>query len=331
MSRRSDETLYSKRSALDWPSKKPFRILSIDGGGILGLLPTLILKEVEDRYLDGSPIGKYFDLITGTSTGGIIALGLGQGRSAESLSNLYLERGEYIFPPGNSVTRFFRKLRHSAFYIYDRSNLENELRREFQNERFGSSTIPLCIPAFEGHFGEPYIFKTPHHPDYKQDQHETLVDVGLSTSAAPTYFPSQQRNGYTFVDGGIWANNPVMVGLVDALTCFNIEREQVSIISLGCGQKTFSMGSRLRIGGRLPWAKGFYQASMRSQSHNALGQAGLLIGRDRLLRLDIPESNQPLEMDDVKGAIEQLPNMARTLVDACGSQIIEIINSSNMS
>ncbi|HRD68115.1 MAG TPA: CBASS cGAMP-activated phospholipase [Candidatus Competibacter sp.] len=323
--RRSDGTRHTLRPVQPWPEDKPFRILSIDGGGILGLLPSLVLAEIEDRFLDGQPIGPYFDLIAGTSTGGIIALALGQEKRAKDISNLYLERGERIFPPGNRLTRTLRRLRQWAIYAYDRDALENELRREFGSRRLGTSKIPLCIPAFEGRYGEPYIFKTPHHPDYTLDQHETLVDIALSTAAAPTYFAGLKRNGYIFTDGGIWANNPIMIGLVDALTCFDIQRRQVHILSLGCGQESFRLGLFQNMGGFLFWAKTFKRAAMKAQSHNALGQAGLLVGRDHLLRIDAPESNRPIEMDDVCRAISELPNVARALADASGHKVFEML------
>ncbi len=319
--RRSDGTKQTLRKAQAWPPDRPFRILSIDGGGILGLLPTLILAELEDRFLGGEPIGKHFDMITGTSTGGIIAMGLGQGMSAREISKLYLERGHIIFPQGNWFTRRLRWLRRCGLYAYDRDALENELRRIFQTERLGSSQTPLCIPAFEGRYGEPYIFKTPHHPDYKRDQHDKLVDVGMSTAAAPTIFAATKRDGYTFIDGGVWANNPVMIGLVDALTCFDIDRRQVRILSLGTGQSRFTAGRRLQFGGKIFWAGGFYHAAMRAQSHNALGQAYLLVGKDQVMRLDAPEASTWIEMDDVQSAVTELPGVAKSLVEGGGREI----------
>lgn len=322
--RRSDGTKQTQRKAQPWPADRPFRILSIDGGGILGLLPSLVLAELEDRFLGGEPIGKHFDLITGTSTGGIIALGLGQGLSAREISKIYLERGHIIFPQGNKMMRWLRRVRQSVVYAYDRNVLENELRRVFQAKVLSTSQIPLCIPAFEGRYGEPYIFKTPHHPDYKRDQHDRLVDIGMSTAAAPTFFAALKRDGYTFIDGGVWANNPIMVGLVDVLTCFDINRRQVKILSLGTGQTRFRAGRRLSLGGRLFWAKGFYKSAMRAQSHNALGQAYLLVGKDQVVRLDAPEASTWLEMDDVSGAIQDLPGVARSLVEAAGQHVASV-------
>ncbi|MGO4671958.1 patatin-like phospholipase family protein [Bosea sp. 2YAB26] len=85
--------------------------------------------------------------------------------------------------------------------------------------------------AFEGWHGEPWIFKTPHHPDYKRDRVERMVKVGLSTAAAPAYFEALPNNGYVMVDGGLWANNPIMNALVDALACCDLDRAQVEIPS----------------------------------------------------------------------------------------------------
>ena len=97
--RRSDGTIQKRRVQLPWPKDRPFRILSIDGGGICGILPAAILAELENRFLDGAPISTYFDLVAGTSTGGIIALALGQGLTAAQARDVYIERGGLIFPP----------------------------------------------------------------------------------------------------------------------------------------------------------------------------------------------------------------------------------------
>lgn len=328
--RRSDGIRQTLRLVLPWPKDKEFKILSIDGGGIRGLLPCLVLAELEKRFLNDDPIGKYFDMIVGTSTGGIIALGLGQGKSAHAISKFYIERGRRIFP-GGRFSRLIRGWASLTFTPYNRKNLEDELRRELGNDHFGSASIPTCIPSFEGKFGEPYIFKTPHHPDYKKDQHEQLVDVALSTTAAPTYFAAVERRGYVFADGGIWANNPAMIGVVDAMSCFDIDRTQIRMLSLGCGQQEYRMQWWHRIGGQLIWAKKFYASAMRAQSHNALGQAGLLIGRPNLVRLDAPEDSNLVGMVDVDRALAELPPVARSLVEGAGHRVAEIFLSPNLA
>lgn len=319
--RRSDGTRYSLRPQQDWPEERPFKLLSIDGGGIRGLLPAMVLAEIEKRYLNGQSIGRHFDMITGTSTGGIIALGLGRGLSAQEIAAFYIERGELIFPPGNFITRSLRSAFGWVGVTHDREVLEAELRRILGHETFGGSKVPLCIPAFDGRFGEPYVYKTPHHPDYKRDGRERMVDVASATAAAPTVFKAVERDGYSLLDGGIWANNPIMVGVVDALSCFNIHRRQLHVLSLGTGRERFRLGRWTKIGGKFLWAGPFVKAAMAAQSHNALGQAGLLLGRDRITRVDGPETSELVALSDVRRAINELPGIARTLVDAHGISI----------
>lgn len=322
--RRSAGTRQDLRPAQDWPSDRPFKLLSIDGGGIRGLLPALMLAKLEERHLGGEPIGRHFDMITGTSTGGIIALGLGRGMRASEIAQLYLERGERIFPPANVVARQLRKWRGSFGTTHDRATLDAELRRIFGHATFDESKVPLCVPAFEGRYGEPYIFKTPHHPDYKRDGRERMVDVGLSTAAAPTVYEAVERDGYTFVDGGVWANNPVMIGVVDALTCYRIDRRQMRVLSLGTGRTRMRTTKRIRAGGRLQWAKHFVDAALAAQSHNALGQAYLLLGRDHVTRLDGPETENPMEMDDVRRSIAELPGIADAVLEAGHKQVARV-------
>jgi Patatin-like phospholipase len=96
---RSAGILLSRRSRLPWPADREFRILSIDGGGIRGIFPAAVLAGLEERFLGGNSVAGYFDLIAGTSTGGILALGLGAGLTAAELLELYVERGCEIFPP----------------------------------------------------------------------------------------------------------------------------------------------------------------------------------------------------------------------------------------
>lgn len=321
--RRSEGTRTTLRPAQPWPEGRPFKLLSIDGGGIRGLLPALVLAEIERRHLGGEPIGRHFDMITGTSTGGIIALGLGKGLSAQEIAAFYIERGEKVFPPGNWVTRRLRSALGWVGVTHDRRVLEAELRRILGHETFDTSRVPLCIPAFEGRYGEPYVYKTPHHPDYKRDGRERMVDVGVATAAAPTVYKAVDRDGYTFIDGGIWANNPVMVGVVDALSCFAIDRRQLHVLSLGTGRERFRVGRWARIGGKLLWAGPFVSAAMAAQSHNALGQAGLLLGRDLITRIDGPETTELVDLTDVRRAVKELPGVARILVDAVGQQVAD--------
>ena len=142
----------------------------------------------------------------------------------------------------------------------------------------------------------------------------------MATAAAPTYFRAYENGGYTMVDGGIWANNPVMNALTDALACYELDRRQIHILSLGCGETSFKVTPRRSKGGLFHWKHVIF-AAMRAQSKNALGQAYLLVGKDQVLRLDAPESTNPIVLDDHSRACAELPAMARSLVEASGQEV----------
>jgi|GEM_PF-4790854 len=98
LEKRSSGTIYRQRAQQHWKPEKPFKILCIDGGGIKGILPASLFSLVEKNILGGEPIADYVDMICGTSTGGIIGLGLSLNKSADTIKDLYLNRGDEIFP-----------------------------------------------------------------------------------------------------------------------------------------------------------------------------------------------------------------------------------------
>ena len=182
------------------------------------------------------------------------------------------------------------------------------------------SRLRLCIPSLDGKYGDVYVFKTPHHPDFKKDGAELMTKVAAATSAAPTYFKPVE-DGYIFADGGVWANNPIMVGLVEALSSFNTKRDRMAILSIGCGEDPYRINRMQRwFGGKLVWANLIFGA-MHFQSMNALGQAGLLIGRDKIVRVD-PPSCHTIDLDDWKQACDSLPVAAREQAVQYGDQIV---------
>ena len=319
--RRSSGAIRHRREQLAWSEGRDFRILSIDGGGIRGIFPAAFLAGLEERYLGGESISRYFDLVTGTSTGGIIAIGLGAGLKASEIANLYVERGCEVFPPASGLTRSFRNLTQLLRYRYDRKALTNILTELLGERRLGDSEIRLCIPSFDGTHSDLYLFKTPHHPDFRLDARENMVKVAAATSAAPAFFRPLEDGGYTFIDGGVWANNPTMIGLVEALTCFSVARERVRILSLGCGDDPYTVGEiRKRLGGKLAWHDIIF-AAMRFQSLSAVGQASLLIGADRVVRVDAALNGKPIEMDDWTRAKAELPDAADESLAEYGEQI----------
>lgn len=281
-----------------------------------------MLAECERRFLNGKSSADYFDLIAGTSTGGIIALGLGYGLRADEVLQIYLEHGAQIFPKrhvlqipfGESLRKIYQIARNLAVYRYDRGPLERALRSQFGDTLLGSVSKRLNIPTFDG-FNEVTVLKTPHHPDFRLDWQEKVVTAALATSAAPTFFSTYRSGTRHFADGGVWANNPVMVALVDAMTCFDIDRHKIDILSLGCGDQDLKMtNGQIRCGGLFHWQT-IIECAMHLQSQSATGQAGLLIGRDRLLRLTSAPTLSPIPLDDFERARDELPTQAKRLVE----------------
>ena len=321
--RRSDTILQTRREPVSWPDDGTFRILSIDGGGIRGIFPAQVLAYLEENCLGGGPIGDYFDLIAGTSTGGIIALGLGAGLTARSMLGLYINEGHRVFPPRQRGWGWRRKLSQLFRNRYDRTALDEMLRQTLGTRTLRESRYRLLIPATEAKHGDPAVYKTPHHPGYFLDRDKPMFEVAAATSAATTYLRPVVQDGYILLDGGIWANNPTMMALVEALTCFTVPRENIAILSIGCGQDGFQINSKQAAGaGQYQWRE-IIHVAMHYQSLTAVNQAGLLIGRDQITRLDRPEGAQRIELDDWENARRLLPEEALAVAEQYADRISE--------
>ena len=323
--RRSSGALKRERIPLSWPENRTFRILSIDGGGIRGVFPAAFLEGLEERYTQGRPVVEYFDLIAGISTGGIIALGLSAGLGTSEICNLYVKRGGEIFPPApdgfiGQIKNGFRDLYQFFRYRYDRDVLMRLLNHALEDREFGTARVRLCIPSTDGRYGEAYIFKTPHHPDYKKDASELMMKVAAATAAAPTFFRPLEDDGYTFLDGGIYANDPIMVGLVDALSCFSVRRDRIYILSLGCSTDRCVVDKKQIKGGKFAWRQ-IIETAIQLQSFNAQGQAGLLIGANHVIRIEPPPIDGRIELDDWRRAVDQLVPAATEALDTVGMQV----------
>lgn len=323
--RRSDGTIQHTRVQQPWPQGRPFRILSIDGGGIRGVFPAAYLAELERRYLGGASIGQYFDMIAGTSTGGIIALALGAGMSAQQALAIYEERGHLIFPQERGLRKLARLARWVTRPKHNQDALREQLLKVFQDKVLDDTVTRLVIPSFEGRYGEPFLYKTPHHPDYQKDRHARFAHVALHTTAAPSYYPGVENDGYVMIDGGVWANNPVMNAVVDALACYDLPRSNLRVLSLGTGESTFTVDSSAQKGGAVKWGwLRSFNAAARAQSKNALGQAYLLAGKNNVLRIDVPESDRSIALDDTQRALRELPLVAHSLVEGGGALVQSI-------
>ncbi|QND71389.1 CBASS cGAMP-activated phospholipase [Tardiphaga robiniae] len=323
---RSKGAIPQRRIPQDWPKDRRFRILSLDGGGIKGLFPATVLAELERRYLGGASIAGYFDLVAGTSTGGIIALGLGAGLTAAEMADLYLTRGPEVFPQPSDTAwgrplSWWRGTRSYVLYNYERGPLESLLTGALGDKLLGDSTVRLCIPAFEGKHSEVFVFKTPHHCDYKFDRLEPMVKAALATAAAPTYFRPLEHNGYKLVDGGVWANNPVMLAVIEAMICFDLDRDQIDVLTLGCGDDPYVVSPlQSALGGKLTWYDLIF-AAMRLQSLAATNQARLLLGPPAIRRIDPPATPKPIKLDDFRRSRDELVPAACKAVDEHGDAL----------
>ena len=250
-------------------TKKKFKILAIDGGGIKGVFPAKFLSLLEDELKgkseDKNKIHQHFDLITGTSTGGIIALALSLGISAKEIYHLYLENAKGIFGRKKPLFLGFNKpfiLGQVFNASHNRRFLENLVREKFQSANNGTDPrladckTHVCIPIYDLVKGNPSVLKTPYHPSLQRDFHIPAYQVAMATSAAPTYFDPyttsyEDLNGTlqdfsNKVDGGVMANNPTLVGFIEAIKAFKVDISDLEILSIGTGYKRFTDNQTLK-------------------------------------------------------------------------------------
>lgn len=244
---------------------RPVRILSIDGGGIRGIIPAVILKQIEQCAK--KPIHQLFDLIAGTSTGGIISLGLCVPNSenpqaakytAADLIDLYETYGHEIFSRnlGHRILSFNSLLRPK----YPHQNLEKILSKYFLETKLSESLTEVLIPAYEIERRIAWFFKSSKARE-NTERDPTFVEVARATSAAPTYFqpsiwkPPQENDYFSFVDGGVYANNPAMCAFVEAKNKMP-NSEEVVLVSIGTGYRTKRISyNKAKNWGLVNWAQ----------------------------------------------------------------------------
>lgn len=250
--------------------KKPFKILSVDGGGIKGLYSSTILEHLERKYQ--ASCSDFFDMLCGTSTGGLIALGISLKIPASEISKLYAENGKLIFPKQNKIVGLLRQ----TFWKgkYDDTKLKEILAQIFKDKVLAESNNLLCIPSYSFTDARPWIFKFDHKEGLlDRDNKAKYVDVALATSAAPTYFPIAEIPYYDykqFIDGGVWANNPSLLGLIEALTYFvgtEKEYDGIQILSVSSLNNTGGKPTGLkRRRAFVQWRNDLFETSLIGQS-----------------------------------------------------------------
>lgn len=233
--------------------KRQFTILTIDGGGIRGIIPAKVLAELERELKlinPDKPLYEYFDLICGTSTGAILTIAVALGIPANDLVRFYKEHAQAIFP------RWYlkilpRKSRAILTSIYSNKTLRRKLKEIYTEANNGQ--VPLindlktkvCIPVFNGNDGQINVIKTKHCEDFFRDYKLPAHEVALSSASAPVYFPPHTFSfsnkfgegvNVNMIDGGIFANNPSLVGILEATEKLNFDFSEIQLLSLGTGK-----------------------------------------------------------------------------------------------
>ena len=248
-----------------------FKILAIDGGGIKGLYSSTILEHLEKKH--GVSCSDCFDMLCGTSTGGMITLGLSLKLPAADMSQIYSERGKEIFPTQNKYFGLFKQALWGG--KFSDQPLRRVLQDTFGERKLSESNNLLCIPSYSITDARPWIFKYDHiEGDLDRDKISLYVDVALATSAAPTYFPIAELPSYNnkqFIDGGVWANNPSQVGLIEALTHFvgpGKPYNSVQILSVSSLNNTSGKPTGLsRHRSFVRWRNDLFETSLIGQSN----------------------------------------------------------------
>jgi uncharacterized protein len=259
-----------------------FQVLALDGGGAKALFSAHVLARLEaDLHVR---ITDAFDLITGTSAGGIIALALGAGLRPADIAAQYERLVAAVFP--RSRRRWWRFPGRLVHPGYDSAALRAALRDVLGTRALGDSGKRLVIPSWDVQRGRVHIFKTPHHPRLRRDWRIPMTDVAMATSAAPAYFAAAQVDGHRLVDGGVWANNPSVVGITEAVSMLGIPLPAIGVLNIGTTDQVSHHPARLDAGGLAAWARHAVPLVLEAGSRGAQGIAEHLVGQQSYSRLD---------------------------------------------
>lgn len=224
------------------------QILALSGGGFRGLYAATIIERLEAHTQ--TPFGRHFNLIAGTSIGGIIALALAMETPASEIVRLFTEHGDLIF---KKRSLGYRRSRFSP------DALRSVLEGVFEDATLSDCVHPIVVPTVNYSSGKPQMFKTAHDPRLINDSRLRLVDVALATSAAPTYFPRHAMNEEQFVDGGLVANAPGLIALHEAEIYLDLPPAQTRLLSIGTlSVSTAAEPTSNNEGGAMDWGAGSF-------------------------------------------------------------------------
>jgi patatin-like phospholipase/acyl hydrolase len=306
------------------------RILSIDGGGIRGIIPAKVLAKIED--LTKKPIAELFDVIAGTSTGGILALGLtcpGTGRqpkhAARDLVDLYVNKGEEIF-----ARSWLTEEEKILVPKYKTFHLEQALMEYLGDARLKDAVTRVTVTSYETERRQPFFFRSVRAAKDPAEYDFFMRDVARATSAAPTFFPPHKiattsPDYFSLVDGGVFANNPGMCAYADALAEIGPSPD-VIMVSLGTGSLTRPLQhDTIKTWGELKWVQPVIEVMMDGVSNATDYHLAQILGAANYYRLQTTLNIAKDEMDDASSPnIRNLVLQAEDLIHSSGDTLAKI-------
>lgn len=312
-----------------------FRILALDGGGLKGAFTASAIATWEKQT--GLRVVDHFDLIAGTSTGGILALGLGLGLSGQQMLDFYLKRGPVIFPVTRIRGRAWHTLRHVVCPKYSQEILLRELEAAYyphgQPIQLKDSLCRLVIPTYHAVAGASHQFRTPHHPDLTADANTEAAHAALATAAAPTFFSAAKIANMvaesSYFDGGVWANSPAMAAIIEAVCFLRRPLERIDVLSVGTTEEPFTARHQTRAGilGWM-WKKRILELLMNVQQESSLRLARHLVNDARFLRVNTVTAPGSYSLDGPReiGELADLGNRAALQTDVLGQVKSRFLN-----
>jgi hypothetical protein len=279
-----------------------FRILALDGGGLRGAFTAAVLAQWDQMLKKDGGLGlvDHFDLVAGTSTGAILAIGLAFGKTPQQILTFYKERGPEIFPTGG-------KLRHWLKSKHDSRTLRDTLAAILGNAKLSQASCRLIIPTVRAEHGGAETIVTPHSADRTAYRDMPALDAALASSAAPTYFDeavyANPVADERFLDGGIWANNPVLPAIAEAVRYLQVPIDRIDVLSIGTLASESDFTNCLR-GGKATWAPSSADLFFAAQERAATLLADCYLSPARHLRIN-KDTPTAISLDDVS-AIDKM-------------------------
>lgn len=286
-----------------------FNILTLDGGGLRGIIPIRILQKVEE--LTGQRIHETFDMIVGTSTGGLIAACLtlrdpkdpGQVRyRLVDIADIYIHQGHHIFPIRNGLSKFLHGLATFFRPAYSPDGLDFVLKQRINGQRIKDAIRPIMISTYDLNANEPVFFKS-RQAETDEGANARMVDICRATSAAPTYLPAYsfeyKGKKLTGIDGGVYVNNPTMAAIAEISKHGKagyykkkdgspVAFEDMRILSLGTGTYTGSVTDAQAVRwGKLAWIKQIIEIMMRGVNQSTDYESKEMLDPGKYLRLNV--------------------------------------------